>query len=133
MAATKRQLALGDLADELGMLDQELAPVRAKLAREKALREALRDGAKTHSSTEEKIIEGRRFIVTLGPRSLVSEVNVKKLERLVSWRCLVGLATITQKALIDGKIDPAVQAQVIETSQTGYRHLAISEKGDTPA
>ncbi len=57
---------LAVLADELGDIDRELAPWRAKIAREDAVRRTLRDQHRGNAPAETITIAGTRWTVILG-------------------------------------------------------------------
>ena len=115
-------------ADELGALHMELAPWRLKLAREKALRESLRDSASAAPAGLGQTIEGARFVVELGAKGVERTVNVVKLADMVSLRCLQTLVSCSLKSLTDNAVSAKVQTAVIESHATGSRSITITEK-----
>lgn len=117
------------LVDELGALEKEIAPFRLKLARADALRAQLREIVSTKPAGAVQTIEGKGFVVELGPRAIVRTVNVVKLESLVSLRCLVGIVSCSLKALLENNVSSKVQAAVIESHATGSRSITITERG----
>lgn len=126
-APVKDQLAL--MADELGSLEKELLPWKPKLDREKKLRELMRAAVDSKPATLGIEASGERFVVHLGPKALVRSVNVLELAKLISKRAFENLVSCTLAAMERAEINPVIQAQVIESSQTGTRPITITEKG----
>jgi hypothetical protein len=122
---------LGALADELGAIEKYLAPKMAPLkpaiARAEKLRKLLRDAHEVKPAWTAYFIKGEKFTVELGPRGSQDRVNVVKLAKLITPQALWGLVSCTLKNLWESDVNPAVIAQVIDTSATGTRPITITE------
>jgi hypothetical protein len=122
--AAKRS-PIAAMCDELGDLEEALRPHRAKLAREKLVREALRHHFDTAPAADSQTVDGTRFAVLLGPRSSESSINVPEAARLIGTKPFLAIASVTLKAL---SAFPAVLPFVVSTALTGSRSIKVFEK-----
>lgn len=125
---TKRQSALRALVDELGELENELGPYKAKFSRLEAVRAAVRAGFADSSLIS---ADGAKWTVFLGPPKNVSVIDKVALFRAVGWRRFVELAGVTVKSLEGIKSD--IQAKVISLKPAGARSLTIVKRADQNA
>lgn len=115
---------LAPLGDELGAIEKEIAPHKAKIARAEALRKELRAKA---PETQSEIV-GEHFIVTLGPRADETHIDYFGIAKRIGFDRFAKFATATQKALVE-HVRPGVLAQYLEKRATGTRSLKVFEKG----
>jgi len=119
------------LVDELGDLELELAKVAPKIARQAALRKALRERYASQPAAKSYEAIGERFIVAVGEKSKEKKVNVAKLFKLAGAKLFLKLVSCTLKALEQAPAE--IAAQVIEEEQTGTRSLKVMAKGQQAA
>lgn len=124
---------LAAYADELGLLEKELAlamaPFEMKLPRIKALKELLQEACPV-AGDKEWIVEGARFGVKLGPRADFRIVSVMKLIKAIGQKAFNAFATVSLKEL---ESHPAISADILATvihkERVGPRKLSTFEKG----
>jgi hypothetical protein len=122
-AACSLASPLRAIADELGELERELAPLKSKIARADALRKLLRGAYSCEAAGESFLVEGGRWVVQLGPKENESTVDKARLVALIGLKDAYGLATISLKAL--ELATPAVRAAVVTTHATGSRKIHL--------
>lgn len=123
---TKREAASNALVamiDELGDLEREVQPVKAKIARAEALRAAVRAAYK--GRTEPNLTaEGERWRVLLGPPGNQSSVDTAALLKLIGPTAFSKLASVSIEGL-KNYAAPDVLAAVVSTQPTGPRQMTI--------
>ena len=126
--AQKRQAvpSLAAVVDELGQLEKEFAPLKAKSDRIEALRRQLREAFADKDATADFTVEGRQFSVHLGPRAQAQTVNIAKVYKSVGTKIFLQLVSITLKSLQTHA--PTLAHEVVTAGPTGTRPLKISEK-----
>jgi hypothetical protein len=117
--------------DELGALENELAPYKTKIARVETLKKALR--ALYVDKPVEQPYERRasRFGLSVGPRGFERHIDEPKLIKLIGLKTYANYAHVTLgviEAAVTAKVlAPDVFTQVVSTAQTGPRRLATFE------
>jgi len=125
MTKKDRELvALRALVDELGDLELETQPWRAKLARVEALRAALRAAFANEDPTQMYTTEGERWTCLVGLPGSQSVIDREALLKLIGSRKFAAIATVSLKAL-ETAYGASVLGQVVSTAQTGPRALSI--------
>jgi hypothetical protein len=119
---------LAAIVDELGDLDEKLKPWTPAIARQKFLRETLRESCADLSPEKETTIDGSRWRAWIGSRGIVRAVNVKKLLKLLTVRSFAAVVDCSISALEKHEVDPVIVAQVVEAAPTGYRPLKVYAK-----
>jgi hypothetical protein len=123
---TKQESAtLASLADELGDLEKDLAPWKAKASRAEALRASLRAAHRSSPARSIFRIEGKRWVVVLGPAANESRVDVKGLFKKIPLARFLTIANVTLAGL-KLYVDPATVASVVSVEQTGPRPLTLT-------
>lgn len=117
--------ALAKMADELGAIDVELAPLRAKIKRAEGLRAALRGAFKDAPAGESFRVDGSQFAALLGPKGNESIVDRATLLELVGAPAFAALASVSLKAL-EGGCTADVVGAVVSTEMSGSRPLTIA-------
>jgi hypothetical protein len=112
------------LADELGALEKELAPLAGKITRAEALRKEIR----IQTPDNRREIAGEKFLVTLGERGNQTVVDYPALAKKIGFEKYASIATATLKALAL-HVAPGILARFVRTEQTGPRSLKVFEKG----
>jgi len=116
--------ALASLTDELGDLEQELAPWRQKFARVEVLRAALRAAFASGDAGKSFKTEGERWAALIGPMGGVSVVDRPALWKLIGSRKFVEIAAVSIKAITDA-CGAGVVGAVVSVKPTGPRSLAL--------
>jgi len=119
---------LAPLVQELHDLRKKIAAYKPDISREAALCTLLRATANDEPAGKEIRIEGTKSFLLLGARTNQTIPNVLKLFKLITMKAFLGVVTCTAKALKENEVDPAIVAQIMETTQTGYRPLDTFEK-----
>jgi hypothetical protein len=124
-----RDEAIASLVDELGGVEASLAPHRASIAREDAIRKAIRgyyDGLPAEIPYEAR---GERFVVLVGHKAPERKVDPGKLSKLIGLKRFAQLAHVTLKALegaIAAKdVDAGVLTAAVTAERTGTRSLKL--------
>ncbi len=121
----KPQSAVATMADELGAIEAELLPWRAKIAREEALRKSLRAAFETAPALESQTVAGRHYVVLLGKKASVSTINVPALALIIGEAKALAIVSCTLKAL---EAYPDVAPFVVTHADTGCRTLNVFER-----
>lgn len=109
---------LATLADELGDLEQELAPLKAKIKRAETLRAALRGAHKDADAAGSFTVWGARWSVLLGPCGNESIVDTRKLYELAGADTFLKIAAVSLKAISEN-CAPGVLGTVVSTQMSG--------------
>lgn len=125
-AEVLRQIAAQ--VDELGDIDQKLAPFRSLIAREIALRSALRSAYATKEASQTFEARGSRFVALIGAKGNERSINYPKLWRLGGVALMKRIATVTLKALEEHA--PAIALDVVSFAATGPRSLRLMQLGN---
>jgi RNA polymerase sigma factor (sigma-70 family) len=120
--------ALAAEIDELGSLEKEFAPLRAKLARIEFLRASIRARFDSAPAYEAKEAEGARYMVQIGRRGNVSTVNVAQLVKAIGAKAFHAIAGVSLKTL-EANVAPNIVADVVSVAATGPRTIKTFEKG----
>lgn len=111
--------------DELGALEEEIAPIQPKLKRVTLLRKAVAEAADAVSQPgESRKLDGTKYVALVGPRK--SERFIKSIAKVFS---IVGKAlfldncSMTLKKVEELVPDPQQQAQLIGCELTGTRSV----------
>ena len=115
--------ALGSLVDELGDLEAELAPLKAKIARAEVIRAAIRGAYKDASPAGSYQAHGERWSTLLSPMGNQSVVDVAALYGRVGAKTFLEMATVSLKAITD-KCGAEVLGLVVSTRMSGPRQLS---------
>jgi hypothetical protein len=119
-----RAAALVDLVDELGDLERELQPWRAKFSRIEALRAALRAAFARSDVKETFRAEGERWAVQIGVPGSVSVIDREALLKMIGPKKFASIANISLKSL-EAACGADVVGAVVSMQPTGPRSLAI--------
>lgn len=122
---------LAAIADELGDLERELAPLKPKITRADALRKLLREAHRDEPAGDSFTVAGERWTVQLGPKGNESVVDTSRLAELVGIGKAYEFASITLKAL--ETCAPDIRAAVVSTNATGTRPLHVFAAAPAPA
>jgi hypothetical protein len=114
--------ALAKLADELGDLELELAPLKAKFARLDAIKLAIRGAYKTASAGDAYQVDGKRWTVLVGVCGNQTVVDVLALFKLVGAKVFLSIAGVSLKA-IQENCAAEVLGAVVSTRLSGSRQL----------
>lgn len=122
--------ALAATVDELGALEVELLPWKAKLKRAEALRSLLRERFEGEPAEKACEARGALFIASLGPKATERTVDVAKLAKAIGLKALIPLAKVTLNALTRLTDPPHVAAgnASISSAPTGARPLQLFER-----
>jgi hypothetical protein len=118
---------LGQMADELGALEKELAPWAPKIARVELLRKSIRVSAEEQPPEKEYQIAGARFVVVAGPKANQRSIDFPALLKRISARTFAAFATCTLTAL-EQNVASELFAAVVKTAPTGPRPLKTFER-----
>lgn len=121
---------LAALIDELGALEAELGPLRAKIARLAIVRAAVREAFEDRPPTESVQFSGREFSVHLGPAGNESTADLPRLAELIGTKRLLDIVSVSLRTL-EAECGPAVYAAVVTTTPTGTRPLTTFRR-ETP-
>lgn len=114
--------------DELGDIEKTLAPHRALIAREEALRKAIRARFDASDATSEFETIGARFVVEIGPKALQRAICYPKLIKALGLKKFAEFATWTLGNL-EAHVACGVVADVVSSANTGSRSLKVLERG----
>lgn len=112
------------MVDELGSLEEELRPVKSKIARVEVLRRALRAPYLDADPNTTFLSEGSRYRVLIGAAGNESVVNGLLLLKLIGASKFTELATVSLAALQKNCSGDIVGA-VVSMAQTGSRKLEV--------
>jgi hypothetical protein len=115
-----------DMIDELGGLEQQLAPFKTKIARVEALRKILRTEFGDINPTIAFERHGKRFALNIGPRGMERVIDEPKLIKRLGLKAFAAIAHVTLGAL-EKAVAPAIVADVVATEQTGPRRMSTYE------
>jgi hypothetical protein len=118
-------MSLAVLIDELGALEAELAPFKAKLARAEVIRKAIRAEYADAAPHAEHTAAGENYWLAVGACGNVSVIDTPALIERVGIDEYKRISTVTRKA-IEENFGPAVIAAVVSTTQTGPRALTVT-------
>jgi uncharacterized small protein (DUF1192 family) len=108
------------IADELGALEAELEPLKAKIARVEALRKAVRALFRDSDPTAEHRIAGEQYSVLVGAATLETHVLKADLVALIGAARYATFAQATLDA-IEKHCGGAILAAVTKKQRTGPR------------
>ena len=121
--------ALRQMVDELGTLEREIQPWRAKLARVETLRAALRAAYKTAEPWRSFRTEGQHYICLMGAAGNQSVVDRPRLFELIGAERYVEVSSVSLKELT-AQCGACVLGAVVSTQPTGPRSLNIVPRVD---
>lgn len=119
----------GQLADELGSLEKELAPFAQKIARIKQIEKALRAACPV-SPDSPWTVDGVRFSVVLSSCANMRGFDVADLIKRIGAKAFSLFASCTLTAL-EANVTPEICAAVISSKPVGPRTIQTFEKGGT--
>ena len=112
--------------DALGDIERQLAPHRLAIAREEALRKAIRgyfDDAPVLASFDAR---GERFTAVVGARAEERAICYPKLIKSIGIAAFKKIATVTLKAL-EAEVSPGVIEACVSREYSGWRSLKVFE------
>ncbi len=115
------------LVDELGALEQLMAPHAQKLARIDMIRKTLREACPAAPDAE-WTVDGERFSTVLGMRANASVISFSGVVKAIGAAAYAKFATCTLKAL-EEHVAPGVRANVISSERSGPRTIKTFERG----
>jgi hypothetical protein len=118
--------AMAAMVDELGSLEEELAPHKSKLARVEVLRKALRAPYLDADPNTTFLADGERFRALIGAAGNQSYVDGLLLLKLVGAQKFAAAATVSVSAL-QANFTADIAGAVTRTAQTGVRRLELIE------
>ncbi len=124
---TKKQTAdqaLAAMVDELGDLEGETQPWRAKIARVDTLRAAVRAAFRDRDPTKSFQARGERWECLLGPSGHMSIVDRSMLLKLIGPTQYAHISTVSLKAM-QAECGADVLGAVVSTEPTGPRSLSV--------
>ncbi len=121
-----RKAILAAAIDELGSLEKELIPWRAKLKRVEKLREAIRAHFADEPATRAIEARGAAYLATLGPRAFERRVDCKKLVQEIGLKAYAAIASPTLTA-IEEALAPDIVARCVTQDYVGARPLKTFE------
>lgn len=113
--------------DELGAITRELAPYRLSIAKEEALRKAIRAQFNDSPAAEQFEAAGVNFTVILGAKALERSINPARLIKAIGLKVYASLARISLTAL-EANVDADIVAGVVTSANTGARSLKLFER-----
>lgn len=120
----KRAALLSGMIDELGGLEAEVQPMKARLARIDTLRAALRAEYALKDGTMPYTASGAKFVLNVGAAGNVTVVDKTRLLKLIGPKQFLVVVTVTVKAITE-ICGVAIAGAVSSTQQTGTRTLAV--------
>jgi hypothetical protein len=127
VCVTKQQTgaaALVSMIDELGDLEAEVQPMKARIARIDTLRAALRAEYSTKDSLTPYTANGERFTLNVGAAGNATVIDRERLHKLIGPKKFMQVVTVTVKAITD-LCGAAIAGAVSSSQQTGTRSLSI--------
>ncbi|MDP9171498.1 MAG: hypothetical protein M3N54_12835 [Acidobacteriota bacterium] len=115
------------VADELGALEHELAPLAAKVDRALALRTQIRSWFEAQAADEGYLVNGKHYAVAVGEKSNETHITSKpKLEQLLGRARYRELAHFTLKSL--AFLSPLELSTISAKTRTGSRSIKVLAK-----
>jgi hypothetical protein len=111
------------MVDELGDLENETRPYKAKLARIEVLRKALRAPFSDQDPMKSFTVDGTRWRVVLGPAGNQSYVDSSALLKLIGSAKFAEVAKVSLEAL--ASVPGDIVAAVTRSAQTGARKIDL--------
>jgi hypothetical protein len=115
--------ALASMVDELGDLEQETAPYKAKIARAEVIRAAIRGTYKDASPAGSYQAHGERWSTLIGPMGNQSVVDTAALYKLAGPKLFLEMASVTLGAITE-KGSAALLGAVVSVAMSGPRKLS---------
>lgn len=112
--------------DELGALEKELAPFKAKIARVEALRKTLRAAFADIAPLVTFEKRGGKFGLAVGACASERHINEAHLIRLIGLKKYATIASVTLGAL-EEHVGADIQSAVVSSAATGSRRLNTFE------
>jgi hypothetical protein len=119
--------ALVSMIDELGDLETEVAPYKAKLKRADALRAAIRGRYAGAPPDAVFVVDGDRFRAVISAKGNESVVDNAALYKLAGPKLFVEIASVSLKAITD-KCGAAMLGAVVSIEQSGSRSLVVQKQ-----
>jgi hypothetical protein len=116
-------VSLAPLADELGELELELAPLKGKIARADAIRRVLREAYADLPANGSYQVYGQRYAAMIGPKGAQTTVNTQRLFNLIGAEKFLDLATVTVKNVERCPVE--IRGQVVSVDMAGTRSLSV--------
>jgi hypothetical protein len=126
---SRPEILLAQHVDELGFLEAELVPIRAKLRRVEVLRELIRRHYEKKPAAASFETRGAHFFATLGACAWQSAIDTEALIKAVGLRRYSELARPTLKAL-EETLAPDILQKVVSYSYAGARPLKTFAIGE---
>lgn len=117
------------MVDELGGLEQELAPFAGKIKRVDYLRKSLRDRFDQAPAEHPQTAEGAKFVVLLGMKGEQQKVSIPKLVKAVGLKKAIAICSCTLEAV--KTLGKEVFDACVSKARTGHRSIEIQMKGAT--
>lgn len=114
--------------DELGDITKTLSPMRPLIAREEALRKAIRGHFAMSPPALAFEAAGERYTVAVGPRALERSINYLMLVKRIGLKLYASIAKVTLKDL-EANLPADVVSGVVSSANTGSRSLTVCERG----
>ncbi|HYY70135.1 MAG TPA: hypothetical protein VE734_10405 [Terriglobales bacterium] len=113
---------LGELIDELGAIEEEIAPLKGKIKRAEALRKMMA-AAHTGAAGEGLRLAGKAYVALVSARDTKRYVkSMRGAAKALGMALFYKLATVTLGAL-EENLPPETCAQLIASEQSGPRHV----------
>jgi hypothetical protein len=116
-------VALAAMVDELGGLEIEVAPYKAKIKRADALRSAIRGEYSGTNPYESFAVTGEQFTALLGPCGMQSVVDNGKLFKLAGPKLFLEMASVSLKMIT--AFCPTALGAVVTIEHAGLRSLSV--------
>jgi hypothetical protein len=120
-------VALAAQVDELGAIGDRLAPLRALIAREEALRKTIRAAHEASPADREIEVLGTRYRAVLGPRGNQTAIDFPAVIKSIKAAAFAKFATCGIGTLAEN-VSPDLYSAVTSTDQTGPRSLKVYER-----
>lgn len=115
------------IADELGAIEAELKPFKAKIARAEALRKAIRYEFQESPAESVHTVEGERFVVNVGACGNITVVSTERLLKRITVEKYVSI-TLPSLRAIEEFCGPSILAECTFQKQIGPRALTVTER-----
>jgi hypothetical protein len=115
--------------DELGRLEAELAPFKAKISRRDAIRKNLREAYSKADALQQFELKGEKFVAIIGPRGNERIINFKELAKKIGIKAYAAFATCTLKALGE-HVPEDVASQVVSYEYSGPRDITLVPRAE---
>jgi hypothetical protein len=113
---------VAELVDELGAVEQQLAPYRVAILLEERLRSQIRTLLETFPAGAPVEVRGERFTALVGCKAIVSTVDNKKAYKAIGQAAFLRAAKLTLAAL---EREGADLTGLVSRDQTGARSLRV--------